>query len=178
MVVHKRAVFLDRDGVLIKAIVKENRPYAVSSLDEVEIIDGAAQACAELSGLGFLLILVTNQPDVARGTISRAFVDQTNKIVCNALMLDDVFVCDHDNANNCHCRKPKPGLMLDVAKKYSLDLASCIVIGDRWRDIEAGRNAGCQTVFIDYGYDEQLKGAPDHICSSLAAAVPWIREQI
>jgi len=174
----RRAVFLDRDGVLIRPIIRDRKPYAATSPQEVHIIDGVPEACAELSRLGFLLILVTNQPDVARGKISRAFVDETNAALAKVLGLDDVQVCDHDNANNCACRKPKPGLMTQAAKKLSIDLACSIAVGDRWRDIEAGRRAGCKTVFIDYGYDEALKEAPDHIASSLPAAVNWIRMQV
>lgn len=172
-----RAVFLDRDGVLIEAIVRDKRPYAASAPEEVRIIPGATGACAELSRLGYLLVLTTNQPDVARGKITRRFVDETNAMLARELGLDDVQVCDHDNVHNCQCRKPKPGLMTQAAEKLGIELATSIVVGDRWRDIEAGQRAGCKTVFIDYGYDEMLKGRPDHIAASLADAVGWIRNQ-
>jgi D-glycero-D-manno-heptose 1,7-bisphosphate phosphatase len=173
----KQAVFLDRDGVLIRAVVRGNKPYAARTMDEVEIIDSAVGACAELSRLGFVLIVVTNQPDVARGKISRAFVDDVNALTIQKLGLDYAYVCDHDNADHCNCRKPKPGLMTRAAAEHGIDLASSIMVGDRWRDIEAGKNAGCKTVFIDYGYDEPLPLPPDHIAPSLAAAVAWISKQ-
>lgn len=170
----RRAVFLDRDGVLIRAIVRDNKPYAAVSHDEVRIIEGVKEACAELSRAGFLLILTTNQPDVARRKITRQFVDEVNGRLVDELGLTDARVCDHDNADNCICRKPKPGLMTTAAADYGIDLASSIVVGDRWRDIEAGKNAGCKTVFIDYGYDEKVGKQPDHVSSSLAGATPWI----
>jgi D-glycero-D-manno-heptose 1,7-bisphosphate phosphatase len=171
---HRRAVFLDRDGVLIEAIVRDNKPYAVTSPDEVQFTRGAAEACAELKRCGFLLVLVTNQPDVARGKISRQFVDDVNDHVVATLGLDLARVCDHDNHHNCNCRKPKPGLITDAAKEFSIELSTSYMVGDRWRDIEAGQNAGCRTVFVDYGYAEDLPSAPDHTAHSLAEAVPFI----
>jgi len=174
----RRAVFLDRDGVLLRAVVRHNRPYAPTTSEEVQIIDGVPAACSELSRLGFVLILVTNQPEVARGTLSRQFVDETNEFVKKTLGLDEVCVCDHDNADHCDCRKPKPGLITAAAERMSVDLPSSIVVGDRWRDIEAGKRAGCMTVFIDYRYDEKPPERPDHAASSLAAALPWIRARL
>lgn len=172
-----RAVFLDRDGVLIEAIVRDNKPYAVASFDEVRLIDGAAEACAELKRLGFLLILITNQPEIARGTITREFVEEVNRRVAARLGLDGVRLCPHDNADGCGCRKPKPGLMTDAARELSINLLSSFVVGDRWCDVEAGRRAGCRTVFIDRGYDEAMTAAPDHRAPSLLAALPWIKSQ-
>ena len=173
----QRGIFLDRAGVLIRAIVREKRPYAVSKMEEVQILDGVPEACATLSSLGYLLVLTTNQPDVARGKITRSFVDAVNIELSRRLNLDDVEVCDHDDGDHCICRKPKPGLMVRSAEKLSIDLASSIVVGDRWRDVEAGMNAGCKTVFVDYGYDEILKARPDHVAPSLYGAVDWIRSQ-
>ncbi len=174
----RRAIFLDRDGVLIETAVRNRRPYAVTAPQDVRIIDGVTEACRELSRLGFLLVLVTNQPDVARGKISRAFVDETNMALAETIGLDDVEVCDHDDVDDCDCRKPRPGLLMRAAEKLSVDLGSSILVGDRWRDVEAGRNAGCKTVFIDCGYDEKMPEAPDHIAKSLPEAIGWIRSQI
>jgi len=173
----KRAVFLDRDGVLIHAIVRDNKPFAVTALDQVRLIEGVAEACAKLSQLGYLLILTTNQPDVARGKISRSFVDQVNSDLAYQLKLDMVRLCDHDDKDGCNCRKPKPGLMTEPAAELGIDLGASFVVGDRWRDVEAGQRAGCRTVFIDYGYDETLGSLPDHKAPSLLAAVDWIAQQ-
>jgi len=171
------AVFLDRDGVLIEAIVWDNKPFAATSPEDVRIIDGAREACAELSSLGFLLVMVTNQPDISRGKISQLFVDQVNADIARKLSLDAVRVCAHDDRDACLCRKPKPGMMIEAGAALNIDLSSSVVVGDRWRDIEAGKRAGCKTVFIDYGYDEPLRSVPDHTTSSLRQAVFWIRDQ-
>jgi len=143
----------------------------------VEILDGVVEACAKLFELGYLLIMVSNQPDIARGKISRTFVDQTNRRIADSLRLTDFRVCGHDDVDKCLCRKPLPGLITQSATDYHIDLASSIVIGDRWRDVEAGRRAGCKTVFIDHAYDEAVPNAPDHIAASLLASVDWIRSQ-
>jgi D-glycero-D-manno-heptose 1,7-bisphosphate phosphatase len=174
----RRAVFLDRDGVLIHAIVRDNKPYAVTLPHEIRIIDGVPDACEKLSQLGFLLVMVTNQPDVARGKVAREFVEETNAMLASKLHLDDVETCFHDNSDDCDCRKPNPGLLTAAARKLSIDLNSSIVVGDRWRDVEAGRRAGCKVIFIDYGYDEPLRSVPDHNSKSLLDAVGWIQKQI
>lgn len=170
-------MFLDRDGVLIEAQVRDNKPYAAESINDVRVIAGVREACAELKRLGFLLVLVTNQPDVARGRITREFVDEVNRRLLTELGLDAAQVCDHDDADDCACRKPKPGLMIEAAENLSIDLAASFVVGDRWRDIEAGRRAGCRTVFVDHGYDEKLSNPPDHTAPSLSAAMTWLRAQ-
>lgn len=172
------AIFLDRDGVLIAPIVREGKPYAAASPDQVRMMDGVTKACRELSDLGYLLVMTTNQPDVARGKIHRTFVEDTNAALARELALDGIEVCMHDNQDACPCRKPLPGLMLQAARKLPIDLSRSIVVGDRWRDIEAGRNAGCRTVLIDYHYDEVLRSQPDHTAPSLQAAVDWIKAQI
>jgi D-glycero-D-manno-heptose 1,7-bisphosphate phosphatase len=171
------AIFLDRDGVLIEAIVYDNKPYAVTTQEQVNVITGVPEACIALSQMGYLLVMTTNQPDVARGKITHSFVEKINAELAATLRLDDVEVCIHDNQDACDCRKPLPGLMISAADKLSIDLSASIVVGDRWRDIEAGRRAGCKTVFIDYGYNEALKERPDHVAPSLLAAVDWIRKQ-
>jgi D-glycero-D-manno-heptose 1,7-bisphosphate phosphatase len=170
----RRAVFLDRDGVVIAAIVLDGKPYAATSAEDVSILPGVPEACGQLSALGFLLILTTNQPDIARGKISADFVAQTNAMLQQTLGLDAVRVCPHDNSDGCDCRKPLPGLMTHAAEDFGIDLGASFVVGDRWRDVEAGKNAGCRTVFIDCNYDEALKSPPDHIATSLLDAAAWI----
>jgi len=172
----RRAVFLDRDGVLNRAIVRAGQPRPPRDTGEVEILPGAEAACRALRQAGYLLIVVTNQPDVARGTQTRAAVDAINEMVRGRLVLDDVCVCPHDDADDCPCRKPRPGLVLEAARQWNIDLAASVVVGDRWRDIGAGRAAGCRTVFIDYGYAEQQQQEADVVVQSLAEAVPWIVE--
>ncbi|MBT3765037.1 MAG: HAD family hydrolase [Rhodospirillaceae bacterium] len=172
----KQAVFLDRDGVLNRSLVRDGKPYPPNSLDELEILPGVEDACGSLKNARFILVCVTNQPDLARGTQSLEVVEEINQTLKEKLGLDDVRVCPHDGADGCDCRKPKPGHLLDAARDFDIDLTSSIMVGDRWRDIEAGQNAGCRTVFIDYGYDEQQPIDPDHVCSDLQGAVSWILE--
>jgi D-glycero-D-manno-heptose 1,7-bisphosphate phosphatase len=174
MMAHK-AIFLDRDGVINQAIIKNGKPYPPSSISELKIIAGVQEALQDLRVAGFLLILVTNQPDVARGTTDKATIEAINNALMSQLPLDDVFVCYHDNRDRCNCRKPLPGLILQAAAKYDINLAASFMVGDRWQDIEAGKNAGCKTVWVNAGYDEpKPKSSPDFESSSLKDAVTLI----
>ena len=171
----RRAVFLDRDGVLNKAIVRERKPFPPETVEALELLPGVAPALERLRRRGFLLLVVTNQPDVARGAQSRATVDALNTELARRLPLDDVLVCFHDDRDGCDCRKPLPGLLLHGAHRYGIDLHGSFLIGDRWRDVEAGRRAGVRTVFIDYQYDERRPEPPaDATVADLGAAVDWI----
>jgi D-glycero-D-manno-heptose 1,7-bisphosphate phosphatase len=142
------AVFLDRDGVINRALVVGGRPYPPPSLEQMEILPGVPEAITAFRRAGFRVIVVTNQPDVAAGRQGRAVVEAMHRALCSRLPLDDVYVCYHGDADACACRKPKPGMLLDAARKWSLDLPASFMIGDRWRDIEAGRRAGCRTVWV------------------------------
>lgn len=171
----RRAVFLDRDGVLNKAVVKDGKPYPPPSVDDMEIVDGAADSLARLKELGFLLLVVTNQPDVARGTQTLEAIEEMHSAMRRTLPLDDFLVCPHDDTDKCDCRKPKPGLLLQGQAKYGVDLGLSFMVGDRWRDIDAGRAAGCRTVFLDQQYQERgPSAAPDSRVDSLQGAVDWI----
>ena len=172
-----KAVFLDRDGVLNRAIVRGGKPYPPSCADELEILPGAVEACRALKNENFLLAVVTNQPDVARGTQTRESVEALNEILRRHIPLDGIFVCYHDDSDKCACRKPLPGLLLSAAREWQVNLSASFMVGDRWRDIEAGRGAGCRTVLIDYHYDEKMRSLPDHQVSSIEAAAQWILEQ-
>jgi D-glycero-D-manno-heptose 1,7-bisphosphate phosphatase len=149
-----RAIFLDRDGVLNRAIVRDRKPYPPDSVTQVEIIPGAVHSMGLLEKAGYLLIGITNQPDVARGTQKKEIVEEINACILNALPVREIFTCYHDNLDNCNCRKPKPGLILQAAKKYNVQMNGSWMIGDRWKDIAAGKVTGLKTVFIDYHYDE------------------------
>lgn len=174
----RRAVFLDRDGVINRAIVCQGRPYPPASLDELEILPGVPEALSRLQAVGFRLIVVTNQPDVARGVRTWEEVQLLHRALQSQLPLDEFRVCCHDDADHCTCRKPAPGLLLAAAQEHNLDLAACFMIGDRWRDIEAGRRAGCLTVFIDHDYIEPLSSQPDVRVTCLAEAADWILTRI
>jgi D-glycero-D-manno-heptose 1,7-bisphosphate phosphatase len=174
----KRAVFLDRDGVINRAIVRDGKPYPPSTVEELEIVPGARESLDALKQAGFLLIVVTNQPDIARGTKAPAEVKAIHTALQQALPLNDFFICAHDDADRCDCRKPKPGLLLSAAEKHAIDLSRSFMLGDRWRDVEAGARAGCSTVWIDCGYREKRSSVePSATVSSLRAAAEWILDQ-
>jgi D-glycero-D-manno-heptose 1,7-bisphosphate phosphatase len=170
----RRAVFLDRDGVLNRALTRDSKPYPPSSLKELEILPGVREACGDLRQAGFLLIMVTNQPDVARGNQRREVVEVINRAVCESLCLDDIKVCYHDNLDHCSCRKPKPGLLFEAAQDWNINLSESFMVGDRWKDIDAGRRAGCKTIFIRYAYSETKPQVFDLEAGSLAESVEWI----
>ena len=169
-----RAIFLDRDGVINRAYLRSNRPHPPGDLSELEILPGVPKALQELREKGFRLIVITNQPDVARGTQKREVVEAIHFTLLEELPLDEIRVCYHDDADGCLCRKPSAGLLIEAASKYSLDLTQCVMVGDRWKDMEAGERAGCKTVFIDYNYDEKQPEKFDSRVSSLAEASKWI----
>jgi D-glycero-D-manno-heptose 1,7-bisphosphate phosphatase len=174
-VIPRRAVFLDRDGVLIRAVIRNNRPFPPASLEQLDLLPGAAEAAAWLKGQGFLLLVVTNQPDVARGTLSRRAVESYHAALVEALALDGVFVCYHDDGAGCDCRKPKPGLILDAANYHNIRLDASFLIGDRWRDLDAAGRAGVHAVLIDHGYDERSSSIPPAaVVATVLQAARWI----
>jgi D-glycero-D-manno-heptose 1,7-bisphosphate phosphatase len=170
----RRAVFVDRDGVLNRAILREGKPYPPASLSEVRLLPGVREACRKLREAGFALILVTNQPDIARGAVAAEQVGEINSRLKRYLQLDDIRVCPHDDGARCACRKPQPGLLIDAARSLNIDLKSSYMVGDRWRDVEAGHRAGCQTIFVDYGYRERQPDGPFLRVHSLGEAANWI----
>ena len=151
----RRAVFLDRDGVINEAVVKDGKPYPPSGLSELKILPGVAEAINHLHQEGWLLIVVTNQPDVARGITKRETVEEINQFLLNQFPFECVLTCYHDTNDKCDCRKPRPGFLLQSQQRYGIDLSASYMVGDRWRDIEAGVSAECKTIFIDYGYNER-----------------------
>ena len=170
----RAAVFLDRDGVLIAAGTRDGRPVPPATLEDVRVLPGVAAACTRLRAAGLLLVVVTNQPDIARGTADAGVVAAINREVQRLIPVDDVLVCPHDDPDGCDCRKPAPGLLLQAAARWGIDLRASVMVGDRWRDIEAGQQAGCRTVFVDRHYHEDRPRAPDLTVAELSDAVPWI----
>ena len=154
------AVFLDRDGIINRAVVREGRPYPPVRLEDLEILSGSLISLPGLAAFGYILIGVTNQPDVSRGLQSCEMVNSINTLIQSRLPVQEIFVCYHDDVDNCNCRKPKPGLILQAAEKYGIDLTQSWMVGDRWRDIAAGQAAGLKTIFVDYKYTETFKGIP------------------
>ncbi len=171
---HNKAVFLDRDGVLNASVVREGKPYPPQTLDEIQILPGVAEACARLKRAGDQLFVVTNLPDVGRGTQAHVNVEVMDAILLQQLPIDRVEVSYDAHDSETSKRKPSPAMILDSARVLGVDLAQSFMVGDRWRDIDCGFNAGCRTIFIDYGYDEKLRHAPDFTVKSLAEAAEII----
>ncbi len=173
-VMKRRAIFLDRDGVLNDAIVKAGKPYPPASLAELNVAADVLPALQALKAQGFLLLGATNQPDVARGKTERSLVEAINTALMQRLPLDEIRVCYHDDRDQCPCRKPLPGLLMEAAEAYQVDLAASFMIGDRWKDITAGKAAGCRTVWINRQYQETQPADADKTVATLGDAAKWI----
>lgn len=170
----RRAVFLDRDGVINRSEVRGGKPYAPTALEDFEILPGVPDALQRLRDAGFLNIVVTNQPDLATGKQTPAGLDAMHSRLLGMLAIDAIRVCPHVDAAGCACRKPAPGLLLDAAREFGIDLAASYMVGDRWRDVEAGQRAGCACLFVDYGYAEKRPENPYIAVKSLAGAAEQI----
>ena len=168
------AVFLDRDGVINRAIVRGGKPFPPHSVAEFELLPRVTEACTLLKDAGFLLVVATNQPDVGRRTLQQETVERMHTKMCEWLPIDHVEVC-YDASDPSECRKPKPGMLLNAAQKFSINLSASFMVGDRWRDIDCGHAAGCKTIFIDNGYVEELRILPDYTVASLFEAAEMIR---
>jgi D-glycero-D-manno-heptose 1,7-bisphosphate phosphatase len=168
-----RAVFLDRDGVINEAVVRNGQPYPPSNLGELKILPGVAEACRLLKKEGFHLVVVTNQPDVARGTLEKKVVEAIHRQISEALPIDRIEVC-YECDDSSEYRKPNPGMLKRAATELDVDLAQSFMVGDRWRDVDCGHAAGCGTIFIDRGYSEPLKKTPHHRAKNLLEAAQII----
>ena len=152
----KRAVFLDRDGVINKVAIKDGKAYSPRCFDEFEFVENVAGQLERIKEAGYLTVVVTNQPDIARGKMDISELHKMSDIIRRNLAVDDIFVCLHDDIDNCHCRKPKPGMMFDAAKKYDIDLSNSFLVGDSWKDMEAARNAGCEGILVKASYNKDV----------------------
>lgn len=171
-----KAVFLDRDGVINQVNLIDGKPFPPKNLSELKLLPNVNDALEILKNAGFFLIVITNQPDVSRGKVNVAEVENINKFLKKTLPIDDIFTCYHDDNDNCKCRKPQPGNLIHAGKIYGINLEQSFMIGDRWRDIEAGKNAGCKTFFIDCNYNEKQPDFYSFKVSSLFEASRLIVE--
>jgi len=164
------AVFLDRDGTLIRTWVVDGVPRPVASVEELEILPGVSAAVKTLRQAGFMLVLVTNQPDVARGTLKRQTLEEIHAHLRHELPLDEVMCCFHDDVDACRCRKPQAGMLLDAAERLDIRLQSSFMVGDRWRDVEAGKRAGCTTILLREPYSGDSVRADFEVADLVEAA--------
>ena len=170
----RRAVFLDRDGVVNRCEVRSGKPYAPSHLREFRLLPGAAAAVRDLKSAGLLVIVVTNQPDIGNGLTDPAVVEAMHDKLRRTMPIDGVMVCPHRQDEGCNCRKPKPGMLLTAANSWKIDLKKSFMVGDRWGDVVAGQAVGCYTVFVNRGYKEAPLATPDNMAKSLVSATRLI----
>ena len=168
-----RAVFLDRDGVINRAVVRNGLPFSPTSTDELKLLPNVGKACELLKANGFKLIIVTNQPEVGRGTLDQERVEEINRKISESLPIDRIEVC-YDSDDSSEFRKPNPGMLRRAARDMDVDLEQSFMVGDRWRDIDCGHAAGCRTIFIDHGYSESLRKSPHHRAKDLLEAAQII----
>jgi D-glycero-D-manno-heptose 1,7-bisphosphate phosphatase len=154
--VKNKAIFLDRDGVLNRSFVRDGKPYPPYTMEDFEILPGVVEAMGVFKSLGFLTVVVTNQPDIRTGKQTIEKIEQFHDELRRKLPIDDIRICSHTDTDDCHCRKPKPGLLLDAAVDLNIDCNHSVMVGDRWRDVMAGAAAGCRNFFVDYGYGEMV----------------------
>jgi D-glycero-D-manno-heptose 1,7-bisphosphate phosphatase len=169
-----RAVFLDRDGVLNYSEIRDGKPYAPRSLEAFRIYPESKLHLSRLKKAGFLLIVVTNQPDVGNKIVKMDIIEQMHAQMIRLLPLDGIEVCYSSQTEGDYRRKPNPGMIIDASVKWNIDLSRSFTVGDRWVDIEAGMRAGCRTIWIDRGYSEQQPALPDFVAVELASAVDYI----
>ena len=170
----ERAVFLDRDGVLVIPEFRDGRSFAPRTLEDFRLYEGAADSARRLKDAGYKLVVVTNQPDVGNGLVDRSVVEQMHQKLREAVPVDAIEVCYHNNTDNCDCRKPKPGMLLRAAERLDLDCHRSVMVGDRWSDMEAAKAAGCKSIFIDLNYRERRPDHPDFVVSSFDQAADII----
>ena len=175
MLMPHRAVFLDRDGVINKLIYRDGKPTSPRNIEEFEFEAGVENALMRLSAAGFKLFVVSNQPELARGLLTNESLRLMTDRIVNTLEIDEVRICPHDNDDGCRCRKPLPGMLLELARKYDLSLEESYIVGDTWKDSGAGSSAGCKSIILDRPYNREdpadwrvpdLSSAADLICAS------------
>lgn len=170
-----KAVFLDRDGVLTIPLFRDGRSFAPLKLEEFELYPGIAGGLKALKRQGFLLVVVTNQPEVGRGRLGQETLREMHRRLSAVLPVDAIKVCPHIPEDRCNCRKPLPGMLLEAAKEFEIRLSASYMVGDRAGDIAAGHAAGCRSIFVDLGYTaEPPPREPDAVVPSLQGAVDWI----
>ena len=171
-----KAIFLDRDGVINKTIFRDGKPRAPYIMEDFALFEGVIEAIALFKDAGFKTIIVTNQPDVSRGWVSRESVEMINSKVQELLEVDSIQVCYHDKKDNCQCRKPKPGMLLQGGSEFNIDFSASYMIGDRYSDVEAGQLAGCQSILVGVGDEQGTVKDPVKKVGSLIEAAKWITQ--
>jgi D-glycero-D-manno-heptose 1,7-bisphosphate phosphatase len=165
----KLAVFFERDGLLNRVKVERFQQISPESLGEFHLNPEALEPLQQLKDAGFLVLVTTNQPGLSRGTLPRRELDQMHQMLRRHLPVDDIFVCPHDEADRCPCRKPKPGLFLEASFKWKLDLDHSFVVSNKWQDAQAADVVGCTSMLLRSPFNGNCHR--DFIVPSLVEAV-------
>lgn len=144
----KRAVFIERDGILNEVQAGPNHPISPMTMEEFRVNEKAKIPIKKLKDAGFVLIVTTNQPGISRGYQSRRDLDYMHDHLRRNFPVDDILVCAHEESDECPCRKPRPGLLIESAFKWQINLDQSYVISDKWQDAEAARTAGCTSLLL------------------------------
>lgn len=170
-----RAIFLDRDGVINEIVFHEGKkPSSPWKFEEFKLVAGIEKPLWELSSMGYYLFIISNQPDISRGYIEAGVTEKINEMLYELFPIQDIMVCPHDDHHNCSCRKPKPGMLIELSKKWDIDLARSFLIGDNWKDIDAGKAAGCTTILLNKPYNQSVE--TDYRVETLEDAVVLIKK--
>lgn len=167
----RRAFFLDRDGVINALVAREGRLTSPRTDEEFRILPNVPEAIRQIRSAGFLVIVVTNQPEIKRGLVKKEPVDRFHRQIRSELAIDDIRVCYHDTDDRCLCRKPEPGLLIDSAQRWNIGLSQSFLVGDRRKDIEAGQRAGCTTMLVRASYNHDAAWHADFLVENLNHAL-------
>jgi len=171
-------VLLDRDGVLNSVVVRFGRGFSPRRFAEFKLLPGVVAAVALLRAAGLPVVVVTNQPDIARGLLQPAELERMHEFLRGHVPVDRIYTCPHDDSDHCTCRKPRPGLLLRAAAEFQLDLEHTWMVGDSWKDVEAARAAGCRMIFIAGPYTDAGSSKPEHMAASLPEAAKMILREL
>jgi len=174
----RKAIILDRDGIINKIVIRNGKASSPRKLGEFKFLPNIKKYLESFREMGFLNIVFTNQPDISRGLLKREELRKMHKFISEILPIDEIKFCPHDDNDNCSCRKPKPGLILEAAKKWSIDLKKSYVIGDGWKDMAAGKRAGCKTFLMRRKYNKNLQSGFDFGVNNLKEVIKIIRKPL
>jgi len=152
-----KAVFFDRDGVLNHLVKRDGSFYSPQKFEDFHIIDDAIEIVDSVHKMGYLAIVISNQPDISRGKQKQSELDKMTQLLNDKTNIDDIFYCTHDNSNRCNCRKPAPGLFIAAQKKYNINFNESFMIGDTWKDVEAAKNVSISMILFDRTYNQNLE---------------------
>ena len=170
----KRGIFFERDGILNVACVEHQHQVSPLTLEEFRVNAAIAPLLSTLKAAGFLLIATTNQPGLSHGYLSRRELDRMHELLRCKLPLDDILVCPHDEIDRCPCHKPKPGLLVEAAFKWHLNLDRSYVVSEKWQDAEAARTIGCTSLLLNSPWIGS--GHHDFVLPDLEAIVDKIQQ--